>query len=465
MMVMDSDSTAIISESSEQVQPPEPQAMPVEPQAMPVESQATPVALTVLGPAKSGNELNWPARFKMSARRSAAGFIDLTIMSALSLFFLGLPVGASLAFNIWEHSANSAPTLLSNTIEHGLQFAAAMAILNQLYFYTALAESGRAQASLGKILFGLKTTDARGNRQTIGGVLGRLSLKYTAFVLLCLGTYGLVSFAADFIPSLHIEQLRTLLKVAIVAASFALCMVTDREQNLYDIITGRLVVLDETGSARERLRHFASELGAIFLTLNPLAPFIGAKKYQGDTSNSKDIVAILLVLWTYISTATGMALLFFASQIGLSMSEIESGIVAQSKQQNDLAAGHFKKALTLCPGVAQVYQNYYMLNDNIDLVKQDAACVRLFAVRGNAQDYLARARIRAKQLQYQASESDYKEALSGRHGQLAPGETEAANTEWAMLKLEEEAASIPSGLAQPMHTAPLDTGAPDSPLK
>jgi uncharacterized RDD family membrane protein YckC len=423
---MDSDSTAIISENGAEAD----------------QSQAI-QALT--------NQPDWPARFKICARRSAAGLVDLSIMSSLSLFFWGLPFLANKVYETWEPSGTSAPTPLSHLIEHSLYFAAAIALLNQLYFYTALAESGQAQASPGKILFGLKTTDTKGHKQTFGGVLGRLNLKYVLFVLLCTAASFLIKFAAEFIPSLQIEQLRTLMGAVIVASSFALCMVTDREQNLYDMITGRLVVLDGTGSIGERLRHFAAELRSIAMALNPLALAGGAKKYGSSPGDAKGIVTILLVVWTYISSATGAILLVFACQIGLGISEVESGVTAQSRHDTDLAAQHFKKAVLLCPGIAVIYQAYYALNDNIDLSRQEAACTRLLAVRGNAQDYLARARVRAKQQNYQESESDYKQALSGRHGELDPRDTDAADTELAMLKLEEEAASIPGSPSQPMH--------------
>jgi uncharacterized RDD family membrane protein YckC len=452
-LVMDSDSTAIISDGGP-----------------PAEQSQTIQALT--------NPPDWPARLKMFSKRCAAGLVDLLIMSTLSLFFLGLPLLASMAFSVWEPAASPIPTHLSSLIEHSLQLAAVITLLNQLYFYTALAESSPAQASLGKILLGIKTTDGAGVGQTFAGVFRRLNVKYCLFIVLCIAANAAVNFAADFIPSLQIEQLRTLMTTVIVAASFALCIVTDREQNLYDVACSRMVVVDGTGGAKERLRRFANEMVAVLMTLNPFklvkkckvgttdGKVIGTADCKSSgTVDGRRIVTALLAFWTYMSTAATIIFVVFACRIGLSMSEVESGIKAQSRQETDQAAQHFKKALSLSPGFAVIYQYYYMLNDNLDLTKQDAACARLFAVRGNAQDYLARARVRAKQQHYQPSESDYTEALSGRHGGLDPREADAAQTELAMIKLEAEAASMPNSPPQLMHTNPIDFEQPDSRLR
>jgi hypothetical protein len=250
------------------------------------------------------------------------------------------------------------------------------------------------------------------------------------------------------------EGLRTLMCTLIVAASFALSLVTDREQNLYDMLSRRLVVKDATVSAQERLQGFTAELAAMMRTLNPLQ--LG-KKCRALAGDGEGIVTILLVFWTYLSAAAGTVLVVFASLIGLAMCEVENGIVAQSHQQLDLAAKHFKEALKLAPGVAVVYQDYYAFNDNLDLAKQEAACIRLFAIRGNAQDFLARARLRAKEQQYKPAKRDYMMALSGHSGQLNAHETEVAATELSMLQLEEEGAAIPDPQAKPMHTGPFET--------
>lgn len=406
-----------------------------------------------------GSQLDWQKRLRMFSRRCGAALVDCLIISGLTVLFLGVPLGASLAFNIWEPPGTSTPNLLSHLIEHGLQFAAVIALFNQLYFYTALSESGSAQASLGKVLFGLKTSDDDGKRQSFSNVLRRLNIKYAMVLILSAVAYLLINYGADFIPSLRVELLRMLMDALIVISSFLLCLVTDREQTLYDMVAGRLVIEDGTATISERLVHFRSELAAAFCSLNPFYP---NNAYKPDSGNSGGIVAILLSTWTYVSAAAGLVLLVLACRIGLSMNEVESGLKAQSTKAAAQATQHFSKALALAPGIAVLYQYYYALNDNIDLNKQEAACARLFAVRGNAQDYLARARISAKEQHYQAAESDYTSALGGAHGTLAADESSSAKTELVMLRLEAEAAKMQGSRALPMHTTPFDLGPAES---
>jgi uncharacterized RDD family membrane protein YckC len=434
---MDSDGTAIISDG---ISPAEPfQAI----QAM-------------------GSQLDWPKRLKMFSRRCAASAVDCLILSLLTLFFLGVPIGASLAFNIWEPAGPSTPNQLSQLIEHALQVAGGLALLNQLYFYTALSECGNSQASPGKILFGLKTTDGAGQGQTFSAVLRRLSVKYILLLVLCSGSYYIVNYGADFIPSLRLETLRMLVDALIIIASFALCIVTDREQTLYDMVSGRLVIEDGTTSVKERLRHFRSALVDAICTLNP---FHKTNRYRAGAGKAGGIVAVVLSIWSYISAAAAIVLLVLAARIAMSMNEVESGLKAQSSNAGEQATQHFSKARSLAPGIASIYQYSYVLNDNLDLSKQEAACARLFAVRGNAQDYLARARVLAKQQQYKAAEADFKSAISGAHGALSTDETSTANTELVMIKLEAEAAKMQGSPALPLHTTPFDIGPPDSLLK
>jgi len=396
----------------------------------------------------SNYQLDWSARFRMAARRSAAGLVDFVLTSIMSLCMLALPLGASLAFNIWQPSQATTATTLDQLIEHGVQLALVLALLNQFYFYTALWESGRAQAGLGKILFGLKTTDTAGRAQSFGGVIWRISLRYALLAIIFLSADISVNLAMEFIASLQIEQLRTFMKIAIVAISFALCLVTEREQNLYDMVTRRLVVADDTKNINERISNFNREFRSAAGALNPLIIGTSLRRWRTSTYDNASVARLLLTVWSYICLTACAVLLILGGLLLLSLNEVEKGMASKNRQE---ASAHFIKARQLAPGIAVLYQYNYMLNDNLNLKKQEESCARLFAVRGSAQDYLARARVFSKEQKYIEAESDYLTALSQRHGSLTEHEKSAADTELTMMKLEEEAAAMPKIPTLPLH--------------
>jgi uncharacterized RDD family membrane protein YckC len=77
------------------------------------------------------------------------------------------------------------------------------------WLYEAFMESSTYQATLGKMIFGMKVTDLYGNRISFGRATGRHFAKYISGFILCIG--------------------------------FIMVAFTERKQGLHDIIAGTLV--------------------------------------------------------------------------------------------------------------------------------------------------------------------------------------------------------------------------------
>ncbi len=77
------------------------------------------------------------------------------------------------------------------------------------WLYEALMESSSYQATLGKMIFGMKVTDLYGNRISFGRATGRHFAKWLSGMILCIG-YIMVGF-------------------------------TERKQGLHDMLAGTLV--------------------------------------------------------------------------------------------------------------------------------------------------------------------------------------------------------------------------------
>jgi len=77
------------------------------------------------------------------------------------------------------------------------------------WLYEALLESSSYQATLGKMIFGMKVTDLNGHRISFGRATGRHFAKWLSTMILCIG-YIMVGF-------------------------------TERKQGLHDLLAGTLV--------------------------------------------------------------------------------------------------------------------------------------------------------------------------------------------------------------------------------
>jgi uncharacterized RDD family membrane protein YckC len=77
------------------------------------------------------------------------------------------------------------------------------------WLYEALMESSSYQATLGKMIFGMKVTDLYGNRISFGRATGRHFAKILSGLILCIG--------------------------------FIMVGLTERKQGLHDLIAGTLV--------------------------------------------------------------------------------------------------------------------------------------------------------------------------------------------------------------------------------
>jgi len=415
---MEQDGTAMISPGSGPLQG------PVSPASEPI--------LTI------NDEIDWGLRLRLFGRRCAAGTVDLFITGCISILFFCVPLVLRTLFEIWQPPAAASLQASTPLITHALQFAAAAAILTQLFFYAALSESSSAQATLGKILFGLRTTDSHGQRQTFSSVIRRLCMKYSLLAILIAFADMSVNFAAEFISTLQFEQYRSIVKILIVVASFTLCLVEEKQQNLYDIFSGRLVVTDDTKSIKQRCRRCVN---ALSINLTSLGPRHMLRQLKTDRGDPQAIVTISLGCWTYLCTAALAAALVLAATIASAAIEVDKGLKAQAKNDKAEAAQHFQKALKISPNIANLYNMIIVAYDYADQNKQNEACEALVALRGNGQDYLARARARSKQHLYDEAYSDYQTALSGDRGKLDDHDWEAASVELSMLRLEEESAA------------------------
>ena len=77
------------------------------------------------------------------------------------------------------------------------------------WLYEALMESSSYQATLGKMIFGMKVTDLYGNRISFARAMGRHFAKFLSGMILCIG--------------------------------FIMVGLTERKQGLHDLLAGTLV--------------------------------------------------------------------------------------------------------------------------------------------------------------------------------------------------------------------------------
>jgi len=139
--------------------------------------------------------------------RFLAFIIDAIIVSAVlfpvkAMFGLG-----GLALNGFDwHDLHNGMTLPFLFIGTGV-FALIKVVAN--WIYEALMESSSYQATLGKMVFGMKVTDLYGNRISFGRATGRHFAKIISGITLCIG--------------------------------FIMIGFTERKQGLHDMIAGTLV--------------------------------------------------------------------------------------------------------------------------------------------------------------------------------------------------------------------------------
>lgn len=120
-----------------------------------------------------------------------AGFWKRFIAYVIDLMITGI-IGAIIGFSLGA-------LLISDTafLEHSYSddalFNALGIVVTWLYF--ALMESSASQATLGKMLFGIKVTDINGQRISFGRASGRHFGKIISAILLCIG-YLMAAFTA-----------------------------------------------------------------------------------------------------------------------------------------------------------------------------------------------------------------------------------------------------------------------------
>jgi uncharacterized RDD family membrane protein YckC len=134
--------------------------------------------------------------------RFVAAVIDGIVVQAVVMpvaFIGGLAIGAaSAAMSSFGQGANFAAIMIAGVFGF---FGS--------WLYEAAMESSTKQATLGKMVFGLRVTDFQGNRISFARATGRHFSKYLSGMILCLG-YVMAGF-------------------------------TDRKQALHDMIAGTLV--------------------------------------------------------------------------------------------------------------------------------------------------------------------------------------------------------------------------------
>ena len=164
------------------------------------------------------NEQNLDLKFPAFWKRALAFSVDAAVVVALySLLIyvvnnlLALPVEYS---PILERgiSLKMSPYLEEHFVEIALLYS--LSKLAVLFPYFALLESSRPQATLGKLLFGIKVTDLSGRRISFSRATGRFFGKILSGQLLLIG-YFLAAF-------------------------------TQRKQALHDLLAGTLVVDNES---------------------------------------------------------------------------------------------------------------------------------------------------------------------------------------------------------------------------
>jgi uncharacterized RDD family membrane protein YckC len=145
-------------------------------------------------------------------RRVWAMFLDRLLVAAVAFPFFGVAVLQALRNMDFEAESDPAQgfALLGAIVTLGF----AVAALGWLYF--ALMESSAKQATLGKMLFGVRVTDLAGRRISFGRATARYFSKILSGLVFGLG--------------------------------FLMAAFTAKKQALHDFIAGTLVVREEFGS-------------------------------------------------------------------------------------------------------------------------------------------------------------------------------------------------------------------------
>lgn len=144
-------------------------------------------------------------------RRFAAYILDSLIIG-IPLRIVGFALGVY-SFNLSDYSnlfnsANAATTATANTTASSV-FSFVSFIILLLYF--ALMESSNYQATLGKMILGIKVTDLNGEKISFGRALGRYLAKIISWIIIGIG--------------------------------FIMAGFTEKKQALHDMIASTLVVM------------------------------------------------------------------------------------------------------------------------------------------------------------------------------------------------------------------------------
>jgi len=145
-----------------------------------------------------------PARYAGFWIRVVAAIIDAILVQIVVFpvsFVIGILIGVAGAAS---HSTNLGLQIFSSGISGTFGLAAG-------WLYSAVMESSKHQATLGKMVFGMKVTDLQGQRLSFGLATGRHFAKILSGLILCIG-FIMVGF-------------------------------TEKKQGLHDMIAGTLVRL------------------------------------------------------------------------------------------------------------------------------------------------------------------------------------------------------------------------------
>ena len=164
-------------------------------------------------------------------RRLLAYWIDITLLYAVLLGiqfgFIALTNGA---VNNWIAG------LHNGVLTWGWIF---LTISFPMWLYFILNESGPRQATLGKLLLGLKVTDMDGNRLNTTTAAWRTVCKLAFFEIGHLSFLFPTPLFDEPDPSFRVGLV---LLIALMVFYFVLTLITPRQQSLHDLIVNTLVV-------------------------------------------------------------------------------------------------------------------------------------------------------------------------------------------------------------------------------
>ncbi len=126
-------------------------------------------------------------------KRALAFLIDGIILSIPSFLFSGLLVGTQLmsAFKMASAQVEPTPEMMLPMIGKWMAGMAALWVLNIviLWLYYACFESGKYQATPGKMALGIKVVGANGQRISFARATGRTFAKFISHMILYFGDY------------------------------------------------------------------------------------------------------------------------------------------------------------------------------------------------------------------------------------------------------------------------------------